>query len=335
VAVLTTILEGLARLAAIGLGLWLAYAEATGTYEFYMAKQGSFDFVVKAAVGISLATVLLPHFLGRAIRERRLLRAAAILTGFALAVVVVLSAGVHRTGSTADLAEAERAQVKRQLDAAKANVNDAEAALADDKSLKKAECKTGVGNECKKLAQAGREALATTIELRKQYADTKEPPEDNTPKRLSALIGGLVNPEQVRTFHPMLVPIAVAFIAGLCITIGLETPLPSKPMGERKPWRWRRKEAEANRQVDTSVIDAHIVSGDLGVFLTTSLQPGKAVREDDVCLAYEMWCAAHGYAPIPRTKFKAAFVKLCRYAGFKRSKGRVYGMELVVPAQIA
>lgn len=80
---------------------------------------------------------------------------------------------------------------------------------------------------------------------------------------------------------------------------------------------------------DAPVVDAEIAEGDPGTFLSTSLKPGEAVKEDDVCLAYELWCAAHGCMPIPREKFKTAFVMLCMHSGFRRSRGKVYGMQLV------
>ena len=135
-------------------------------------------------------------------------------------------------------------------------------ALADDKSLKKAECKTGVGKECKKVARAGRETLATTLELRKQYADTKEPPEDRTAERLSALTGGYLSKERIETFQPMLVPVSVSFLAGLLITLALEVEMPGAhkraPTPERTRWRWpawRRKAEAPSPVVAPAVID--------------------------------------------------------------------------------
>jgi hypothetical protein len=334
VAVLTAILEGLVRLAAIGLAGWLAYTEAVGTYEFLFKQQGEVNYIVNGGVGLTLAAVLLPHFMSQAIKARRFWRAAMILVGFILAISFVITAGVNRTGTASDVADADRRQAQRKLDAAKANVQDATAALASDKMLIKGECKSGVGNECKALARDSKETLKATLDLRTKLAETKEPTEDNTPVRLSALTGGLVTPEQIKTYLPALLPIGMALVGGLLFTLGLETPLPSKSTPEGKPWRWRREEKHAERQPDSQVIDAQIATGDPGVFLTTALRPGGAVREDDVCLAYQMWCAARGCTPIPRAKFKAAFVKLCKYAGFKRSRGKVYGMELVVQADL-
>jgi len=126
--------------------------------------------------------------------------------GFVLSVAVIFTAGIHRTGSVADAAKADIREAKRKLEAAKANVEDAESALESDKTLVKGECRTGIGKECRKLAGTTHETLETTLDLRQRYADTKEPAEDNTAKRLSALTGGLLSERQVETFQPMLVP---------------------------------------------------------------------------------------------------------------------------------
>lgn len=260
---MTVILEAIGRLAAFALGAWMAYTEATGTYEFYLAEQGAFNYIVKAAVGVTLASVLLPYFTTRAIKGRQWLLAVATLAGLVLSVSVILTAGVHRTSSIADAAKAEALAAKRKLEAAKANVKDAEAALESDKQLVKGECKTGVGKECKKLAGASRETLTTTLELRKAYADTKEPPEDRTAERLSALTGGYISKERIETFQPMLVPVSVSFLAGLLITLALEVEMPGSshkhaPSPKRPGWgwpAWRRRAEPPLPVVEPAVID--------------------------------------------------------------------------------
>jgi hypothetical protein len=198
-----------------------AYSEVTGVYEFFIAEQGVMNYIVRAAMGVTVASAVLPYFLERAIRQMRLGRAAMVAVGFMLSVTVVFTAAVHRTVSVKDNAEASRKEASRKLDSAKANVASAETALASDQQLTAGECKTGVGRECKKLAAAGKDTLQTTIDLRTKLADTKEPVEDSTPGTISALTGGRVSVEQVRTFQPMLVPAAVSFLAGLLITIGI------------------------------------------------------------------------------------------------------------------
>lgn len=87
---MNTILEAIGRLAAFVLGAWMAYTEATGTYEFYLAEQGTFNYIVKAAVGVTLASVLLPYFTMRALKGRQWLLALATLIGLVLAVSVIL-----------------------------------------------------------------------------------------------------------------------------------------------------------------------------------------------------------------------------------------------------
>ena len=339
--VLSVLLEVIARLAAIALGGWLAYTEATGTYEFYLEQaNGVVTFLVRATVGITLATVILPIFLSRAIRQRRYLRALNIMAAFMLCVSVILTAGVSRTGGAQDTAKATTKEQKRKLDLATANVKTAEDALSTDKMLVTGECKTGVGRECKRLAGDTKGTLETTIKLRDVAAEVKEPTEDKTPERLSTLTLGLLNKQQVETIQPLLMPVTLSFVAGLLITLGLDHDMPMPVPKERKSWRWiwRHNKGRdvgpqsATKTASSQIIDAEITEGDPGAFLASSLQPGEAVREDDVCRAYEAWCAAHGCAPIPRAKFKSAFVMLCKHAGFRRARGKVYGMELAESA---
>jgi hypothetical protein len=162
----------------------------------------------------------------------------------------------------ADAAKADQREKQRKLDAARANVKDAEAALDTDKMLVKGECKTGVGKECKALARGGKETLQTAIELRTKLANAEEPPEDKTAERLSALTGGYLSKEQIETFQPMLVPVAVSFLAGLLITLALEVEMPGHkpaPKPERTGWRWLawgRKAAVPSPVVAPTVIDS-------------------------------------------------------------------------------
>ena len=344
---LAVLLEAIARLTAVILGGWLAYTEATGTYEYYIAEHGELNYIVKAAVGTALASVILPYFMHKKLKQRQHVLALGILVGFLLSVAVVFNAAVHRTGTIADKAEAERKQQKRQLKAAEANVKDIEGAASTDKKLVEGECKSGVGKECKRLAGESKGTLQQTIELRKKLADTKEPTEDGTARRLSLMTGGVVSEEQMKMFQPLLLPISVSFLAGLLITLGLDMEHPSAPRPERKPrrWPWSKREEEPKVEpqtpskatepalVPSQIVDAEIAEGDPGTFLSTSLKPGEAVKEDDVCLAYELWCAANGCTPIPREKFKIAFVMLCKHSGFRRSRGKVYGMQLVGQAK--
>lgn len=78
-----------------------------------------------------------------------------------------------------------------------------------------------------------------------------------------------------------------------------------------------------------TVLEAQPVDGDPGTFLVAALEPGDSVREDDVCDEYDRWCRERGLMPIPRPQFKAAFLSLCDQSGFKRSRGKIHGMQLV------
>jgi hypothetical protein len=237
-------------LAATAIGGWLAYTEVTGVYEFYMDEQGELTYVVKAAVGITLASAILPYFFGRAIKRKRLGRAAMAFIATLLAVAVVFTAAVHRTIHPSDVAEASRRETARKLDAAKANVAAAEHALSTDQKLTATECKTGVGKECRGLATASRNSLQTTIELRTKLGGAKEPVKDSTPASISSMTGGRLSEQQVQTIQPLLVPISVSFLAGYLITVGIEEIEqafgPPRENGDwrrwaRRLWQWLRR----------------------------------------------------------------------------------------------
>src|SRR5262245_6898546 len=85
-------------------------------------------------------------------------------------------------------------------------------------------------------------------ELREKLANTDEPIEDSTPKRLSAVTGGTISEGQIQTFQPLLLPIAVSIVAGLLITLAAISKRRAFRGPERKRWllrwSWSRRNAE-------------------------------------------------------------------------------------------
>src|SRR5262245_10608277 len=118
------------RLAALGLGAYLTYCEVTGTYEYLMKDQGSFNYIVKAGVGITIGSAFLPVFAGMAWRAGKWLRAFGIWMLFPLAIVFIFAAAIERTGGAADLAQRDRVKAERARKLAEKTEAEATAALA-------------------------------------------------------------------------------------------------------------------------------------------------------------------------------------------------------------
>ena len=361
-AILPVILEAIWRLAALGLGCWMAYTEATGTYDFYLEQAGGVvTFLVRATVGITLATAILPFFMSRAIKQRRPLRALNILVAFVLCVSVILVAGVSRTGAPQDLAKAQAREAKRKLETAKANVNDAEGALSTNKMLVEGECRSGVGKQCKGLARDSKGTLETTIQLRTKLGEVKEVVEDNTDKRLSALTLGIVSPDQAETIRPLLMPVTLSFVAGLLITLAFDHDLPTPAPKGGKGWRSRREKPDmatapaypANVSPKPEIIDmtpepAPTVPARVPVrprpkLASTTRQPiGSAldflheaveivegstrIEMSDACIGYAAWCKAKSLRPMSPGEFFNEMSDLCAQFGIpiQEEAGSVY-----------
>jgi hypothetical protein len=300
------------------------------------------NYVVRAAVGVTLASALLPHFINRTFQQGRPLFATLLAAGFLLSLAVVFTAAIHRTVSVADAAAASRKEEVRKLEAARANVETAEQALTADRQVTAGECKTGVGKECKRLASEGKGILQTTIDLRSKLADAKEPVEDSTPAAISALTRGLLSEEQVRRFQPMLVPISVSALAGLLITLGIggseaEPSLPRTPATTdlARRWWWRRRKAAAEIQapVTSPEIEARVPDRPRPKLAASTRQPIGAVLDflhdgleiiagprtemADAFIGYAAWCRAQSSRPLDVAKFVEEMEGLCRQFGIR------------------
>jgi len=123
---------------------------------------------------------------------------------------------------------------------------DVRQSLSTDQQLTTAECKTGIGRECRTFAAAGRNTLQATMDARTKLGNAKEPVKDSTPGTISAMLGRHVSEQQVQTLQPLLVPISVSFLARFLITVGISeiehafgrdgTPRER----HRDRWRWLR-----------------------------------------------------------------------------------------------
>jgi hypothetical protein len=78
--------------------------------------------------------------------------------------------------------------------------------------------------ECKRLNAEGKSMLQETIALHNKCC-TPEAVEDGTSRRISAVTG--LAQQQVQTFQPFLVPIAVSYLAAILVSIDLEAEAPA------------------------------------------------------------------------------------------------------------
>ena len=189
-----------------------------------------------------------------------------------------------------------------------------------------------------RLSAEGKGTLQETIELRKQYAEAPEPTEDGTAQRISTVTG--LSEQQVHTYQPFLVPIAVSFLAGVLITIGLEAeaspgrqqPAPRLPEAiaetidiqpepkaaevlvpiaptPRMAVRPRPKLAAITRQPIGAVLD----------FLHSGIEiiAGPRTEMADAYIGYADWCKAGSLRPLEVAEFVDGMEKLCKRFGIR------------------
>ena len=219
------------RGAALALGVFLTYCETSGTYEYLMKDQGSFNYIVKAGCGVTIGTALLPVFAGMAWRARKYARALLLWLIFPLAVGVVFFAAIDRTGGTADLAQQQRAKDARARTLAEKTEKEATAAHATATEAAGAECSVGPpgknrGNKCleaegKRDAAQGRLDGARAVLLKAPVKET-----DPLAERIAAYTGDRITEEQVRLYRPLFLPLVLSILAGVFLSLGAHMDLP-------------------------------------------------------------------------------------------------------------
>jgi hypothetical protein len=233
----------LARLAALGLGGYLAYCEVTGTYEYYLADQGGVvNYIVKATVAITLVTALAPTFISMAFRARHWLLGSMLTVALLAAILVVFGAAVSRTGGNADTADQTRIKVERATKLAEKTEVEATEALKNATSEAVKECNTttkggtGRGDKCL-LAESKRDtAQAALDKAREDLKNVGIIRRDPWGVRIAAMTGGRISEDDVRTYWPITVPLVVSIFAGLLIQFGAHLKLtPSTPVAPQSP----------------------------------------------------------------------------------------------------
>jgi hypothetical protein len=245
------------RLAALGLGLYLTYCEVTGTRDYYLAvEHDNYTWIVKAMIGITLATAVTPTVITMAIRARQWALALGFLVMLPVAILIVFAAAVSRTGASADMQHQAVQQAARNANLDTTVEQEAYKALAEAKKRTKGECADGRGGNCKALEQQQADAQKRWDDAVKAIKGETVSIADPWFSRAAALSKGLVTEDDMRTYWPALPPIIVSVFAGLLIAFGahLKTtpghapqPIPERAPRvaprERETWRltWRGK----------------------------------------------------------------------------------------------
>jgi hypothetical protein len=257
-----TISAVLARLAALGLGGYLAYCEVTGTYEYYLADQdGVVNYIVKATVAITLVTALAPTFISMAFRARHWLLGSMLTVALLAAILVVFGAAVSRTGGNADTADQTRIKVERATKLAEKTEVEATEALKNATSEAVKECNTttkggtGRGDKCL-LAESKRDtAQAALDKAREDLKNVGIIRRDPWGVRIAAMTGGRISEDDVRTYWPITVPLVVSIFAGLLIQFGAHLKLtPSTPVAPQSPGPLPAPAARRQRWILPSVM---------------------------------------------------------------------------------
>jgi len=243
------------RAAALALGVFLTYCETSGTYEYLMKDQGSFNYIVKAGCGVTIGTALLPVFAGMAWRAGKRARAASLWLIFPLAVGVVFFAAIDRTGGTADLAQQQRTKDARARALAERTETEATATLTTATEAASTECNSGPpekrrGAKCLE-AESKRDAAQRRVDAARAALLTAPVKEtDPLAERIAAYTGDRITEEQVRLYRPLFLPLVLSILAGVFLSLGAHMDMPpaaggtSAPNGLRKlplPRWWLRR----------------------------------------------------------------------------------------------
>jgi len=226
----------LLRLGALALGGWLAYCEVTGTRDYYLAlEDGQWTWIVKAMVGVTLATAIVPSAITMSFRARQYILGLGMLIALPAAMLIVFAAALSRTGASTDIQEKTVSQATRNSDLDVAAEKEARDALKTAKEAIKAECDDGRGTNCRKMEAALPAAQQRWDDAVKALKGEKVVIADPWFKRAAALSGGRVTVEQMQTYWPAVTPLIVTVFAGLLIAFGAHFKSPRQASPEVAP----------------------------------------------------------------------------------------------------
>ena len=313
------------RGAALLLGAFLTYCEVSGTYEYLMKDQGSFNYIVKAGCGVTIGTALLPVFASMAWRAGKLARAALLWLIFPLAVSVVFFAAIDRTGGTADLAQQQRVKEARAGDLAVRTEAEATTALAAATEAATMECNSGPvtkrrGGKCLE-AEAKRDAAQARVDaVRAALAAAPVKETDPLAERIAAYTLHYVTEEQVRLYRPLFLPLVLSILAGVFLSLGAHMEVPGHSAGAKAG---NRPEAEKG-----STIVAPANPGPRVVAPSTSSVPdimvellkpatGGRVELEDIFKAYVAACRPLGARALMPEQFADPARRFCHECGIR------------------
>ena len=349
------------RGAALALGVFLTYCEVSGTYEYLMKDQGSLNYIVKAGIGVTIGTALLPVFAGMAWRAKKYARAAVLWLVFPLAVGVVFFAAIDRTGGTADIAQQQRIKDERARSIAVKTEAEATVALTTATEAANTECNSGPvakrrGEKCLE-AEAKRDAAQARVNSARA-ALLKAPVKETDPlaERIAAYTGHAITEEQVRLYRPLFLPLVLSILAGVFLSLGahMDLPAPNPKAADEQPGEPEAidppasvvSEVLAPMQSRRGLMIAGVrldhtpaeVVGDVRQFLLECLQraTGERVTLGAMYARYQRWCSEQvpAAAPVNITAFGEAFKALsARVALHTRREGsKIYLLDVKLVA---
>lgn len=202
-------------------GLFFTGLEVWGTCDFLLKDQAGLNYIVLAGCGVAAASATLPPIGDLARRKKWRGLAALAYLAVPLTLVVIIVAGVQRTGTATDAAQGGRDLDERNLQLARAAEKEALADLETDKATAKAECATGFGLKCDKARAAQAATQRRLDEARAQIRAVPVKQTDAASTRIAALSFGYVTDLQVRLYQPLFVPFLVSILAALFLMIGV------------------------------------------------------------------------------------------------------------------
>jgi len=185
-------------------------------------------------------------------------------------IVIVFSAAVGRMGGAADNSEQQRVKNERALELARKSETEATDALANATAEAKKECNTGSGTgrgvKCEKAESRRDEAARRVDSARAAMLAVNNPKQDAWFARAAALSKGMMNEDDMRTYWPMVPPLAGSLAAGVLLAFGIHSgrrpashPTPS-PAQQASRWpRWPEPKTQ-QRAKSEEILEGQILA---------------------------------------------------------------------------
>lgn len=290
-----------------GLALVLAGCEVIGVYE-YVSEQAGGLYVMVGSCIIAAVTPGLPALADWFGRGRHRLLQAGTWIGFAVCLLIVMSAAMQRTGAAADTAQQTREAAERRMRIAEAAerqaVSDYEAAQAA--ALR--ECASGRQRRCMDAEAKAAELRAVLARARAALVAAPAGAQlDPLAHRLASILP--ISEDRVRLLQPLLVPIALSILSALFFA------------------GWSRLDFDAAETVRAAPLPPHVrhaepaQAGKFGAvagFLVNRTEPvrGASIEvERDLYNAYVEWCRIGGVQPHPKQAFALELAQVGKAAG--------------------